>query len=149
MEVIKELAEDEAAYRSLTRSWFDHSPLHDILKSISEKKANVVITTDHGSVRVKKASRIVGDRNTTTNLRYKNGKNLNYNDREVFAVQRPEDAGLPRPHVSSSYAFAIEDYYFVYPNNYNYFVNLYRDTFQHGGLSLEEMIVPLITMQTK
>lgn len=149
MEVIKELAEDEAAYRSLTRSWFDHSPLHDILKSISEKKANVVITTDHGSVRVKKASRIVGDRNTTTNLRYKNGKNLNYNDREVFAVAHPEDAGLPRPHVSSSYAFAIEDYYFVYPNNYNYFVNLYRDTFQHGGLSLEEMIIPVITMQTK
>ncbi|MGZ5244384.1 MAG: T9SS response regulator signal transducer PorX [Bacteroidia bacterium] len=149
MEVIKELAEDEGAYRSLVRTWFDHSPLYEILKKISDKKANVVVSTDHGSVLVKKPSRIVGDRDTTTNLRYKNGKNLNYQAKEVFAVAKPEDAGLPRPHVSTSYVFAKEDFFFVYPNNYNHYVNMYKNTFQHGGLSLEEMIIPVITMQTK
>ncbi|MCX6353030.1 MAG: bifunctional response regulator/alkaline phosphatase family protein [Bacteroidetes bacterium] len=149
MEVIKELAEDESAYRSLALSWFEHSPLYEILKRISERKANVIITTDHGSVRVRKPTKIVGDKNTTTNLRYKNGKNLNYEKGEVFEVRTPEDAGLPRQHVSSSYAFAIEDYFLVYPNNFNHFVNFYKNTFQHGGLSMEEMLIPIITMQSK
>jgi len=149
MEVIKELAEDEVAYRSLTRSWFQHSPLYDIIRRLGDKKCNVVVSTDHGSVLVKKPSRIIGDRNTTANLRYKNGKNLNYESKEVFAVKRPEDIGLPTQHVSSSYAFAKEDYFFVYPNNYNHFVNYYKNTFQHGGLSMEEMIVPVITMGNK
>lgn len=149
MEVIKELAEDEAAYRSLTQSWFEHSPLYESLRKLADKKVNILLTTDHGSIRVKKPSKIVGDRNTTTNLRYKNGKSLNYNDRDVFAIRKPEEAGLPRPHVSSSYVFAKEDFFFVYPNNYNYFVNFYKNTFQHGGVSLEEMIIPVITMQNK
>ncbi len=149
MEVIKELAEDESAYRSLTLSWFEHSPLYEALKMISEKKANVVLTTDHGSVRVRRPSKIVGDRNTTTNLRYKNGKNLNYTDKEVFAIRKLTDGFLPQQHVSSSYVFAKDDYFFVYPNNYNYFVNFYRNTFQHGGVSLEEMLIPLITMHSR
>lgn len=149
MEVIKELAEDEAAYRSLTQSWFEHSPLYESLRKLADKKVNILLTTDHGSIRVKKPSKIVGDRNTTTNLRYKNGKSLNYNERDVFAIRKPEEAGLPRPHVSSSYVFAKEDFFFVYPNNYNYFVNFYKNTFQHGGVSLEEMIIPVITMQNK
>ena len=149
MEVIKELAEDEAAYRSLMLTWFEHSPLYDIFRKLADKKVNVVITTDHGSVRVKKPSKIIGDRNTTTNLRYKNGKNLNYANKEVFAILRPEDGGLPKQHVSSSYVFAIEDYFFVYPNNYNYFVNFYKNTFQHGGVSMEEVIIPVITMVNK
>lgn len=149
MEAMKELAEDEVAYRSLTKSWFAHSPLLEIFRKISEKKASVLLTTDHGSVRVKKASKIVGDRNTTTNLRYKTGKNLAYNDKDVLAVKHPEEAGLPRQHVSSSFVFALEDYYFVYPNNYNYYVNYYRDTFQHGGISLEEMLVPAITLNSR
>ena len=149
MEVIKELAEDEAAYRSLTLTWFEHSPLYDIFRRLADKKVNVIITTDHGSVRVKKPSKIIGDRNTTTNLRYKNGKNLNYNNKEVFAILRPEDGGLPKQHVSSSYVFALEDYFFVYPNNYNYFVNFYKNTFQHGGVSMEEIIIPVITMVNK
>jgi len=149
MEVIKELAEDEVAYRSLTKSWFQHSPLFDIIKRLGDKKCNVVVSTDHGSVLVRKPSKIIGDRNTTTNLRYKNGKNLNYQDKEVFAIKRPEEAGLPTQHVSSSYAFAKEDYFFVYPNNYNHFVNYYKNTFQHGGLSIEEMLIPVITMGSK
>jgi len=149
MEVIKELAEDEAAYRSLTASWFEHSPLYEALKIIAEKKVNIVLTTDHGSVRVKRPSKIVGDRNTTTNLRYKNGKNLNYTDKEVFAIKKLQDGFLPQQHLSSSYVFAKEDYFFVYPNNYNYFVNFYKNTFQHGGMSLEEMLIPVITMHSK
>jgi len=149
MEVIKELAEDEVAYRSLTRSWFQHSPLFEIIKRLGDKKCSVVVSTDHGSVLVKKPSRIIGDRNTTANLRYKTGKNLNYEHKEVYAIKRPEDIGLPTQHVSSSFAFAKEDFFFVYPNNYNHFVHYYKNTFQHGGLSMEEMIVPVITMGNK
>ncbi len=149
MEVIKELAEDESAYRSLVQSWFEHSPLLEMLKVIADRPANVVITTDHGSIRVGKPSKVVADRNTTTNLRYKNGKNLNYNQKDVLAIRKPEEAFLPKQHVSSSFIFAKEDYFFVYPNNYNYFVNMYRNTFQHGGISMEEVMIPVITLQTK
>jgi CheY-like chemotaxis protein len=149
MEVIKELADDEAAYRSLTESWFKHSPLLDIFKKIAESKSKVILTTDHGTVRVQNPVKIVGDRNTNTNLRYKTGKNLNYNSKEVFEIKNPKDAFLPRINVSSSYVFAREDDFFVYPNNYNHFVNFYRNTFQHGGISMEEMLIPLIVLQSK
>ncbi|MDQ3073399.1 MAG: PglZ domain-containing protein [Bacteroidota bacterium] len=149
MVVIKELAEDEKAYRSLTLSWLDNSPLFEIIKKIAEKPAILIVSTDHGSVRVKKPSKIMGDRNTTTNLRYKTGKNLNFQEKEVLAIKHPEQAGLPRQHVSSSFVFAKEDHFFVYPNNLNYYVNFYRNTFQHGGISLEEMLVPVVTMQSK
>ncbi len=123
MEVLKELASDEAAYRSLTMSWFDHSPLLNALQKLKEKKVRLIITADHGTIRVQNPSKIIGDKNTTTNLRYKTGKNLNYNEKEVFAVRNPEDAMLPKSNLSSSYVFAKEDYYFCYPNNYNHFVN--------------------------
>ncbi len=149
MEVIKELAEDESAYRSLTRSWFEHSPLYEMLQEIAEKDVHLVLTTDHGTIRVKKPSKIIGDRNTTTNLRYKHGRNLNYNKKDVLSFRNPDDAFLPKPHVNSSFVFAKEDSYFVYPNNYNYYVNFFKNTFQHGGISLEEMIIPIITMDTK
>ncbi len=149
MEVLKELAEDEAAYRSLTVSWFEHSPLYEMLKQIAEKDANLILTTDHGSIRVKHPSKVVGDRNTSTNLRYKQGKSLDYDKKEVFKVNQPDDVSLPRPHVSSSYIFAKEDHYFVYPNNYNYYVNFFKNTFQHGGVSLEEMVIPIIRMTSK
>lgn len=148
-EVIRELAEDEPAYRSLTLSWFDHSPLLDILRSISESGARVVLTSDHGSIRVQDPVQVKGDRNTSTNLRYKQGKNLGYNAKELFEVKEPEKAYLPKPNVSSSYIFAQEDHFFVYPNNYHYYVNYYRDTFQHGGVSLEEVLVPVIDMKGK
>ncbi len=149
MEVIRELAEDEAAYRSLTRSWFQHSPLFDILKDIAAKGGRLVITTDHGTVRVTEPSKVVGDRNTNTNLRYKHGKNLTYEAKEVLAIKDPAKAFLPRTNVSSVYVFTKSDYYFVYPNNYNHFVNFYRNTFQHGGISLEEMLVPVVSLKAR
>jgi hypothetical protein len=149
MQMIRELANDDAAYRSLTLSWFEHSPLLDLLKKLSQKKVKVVITTDHGTIRVKRPSKVVGDRNTNTNLRYKQGKNLNFVPKEVFQIKNPHDALLPKLHVSSSYIFAKEDSYFVYQNNYNQFVNYYNESFQHGGISLEEVIIPFITYKNK
>jgi len=149
MEVLKELAGDEMSYRSLTRSWFEHSPLHQAFKRIADKKINIVLATDHGTVRVKTPSKVIGDKQTTTNLRYKHGRNLNYEPREVLAFRDPKEAGLPVPTVNSSFIFAKEDGFLCYPNNYNYYVNYYRNTFQHGGVSLEEMIVPVIRMTNK
>ena len=149
MEVLKELAGDEMSYRSVTRSWFEHSPLHQALKKIADKKLNLVLATDHGSVRVKTPAKVVGDKQTTTNLRYKHGRNLNYEPKDVLAFRDPKEAGLPVPTVNSSFIFAKEDNFLCYPNNYNYYVNYYRNTFQHGGVSLEEMIVPVIKMVSK
>lgn len=149
MAMIRELANDEAAYRSITSSWFIHSPLLETLKKLSQKDIRLVITTDHGTIRVKHPSKVIGDRNTNSNLRYKQGKNLNFNAKEVFHIKNPHDAHLPKLHMSSSFIFAKEDSYFVYPNNYNQFVNYFNETFQHGGISLEEMIVPYAIYSSK
>ena len=149
MEVLKELASDEKAYRSLTRSWFENSPLLAALRKIAEKNVRLFILTDHGTIRVKSPSKVIADKETTTNLRYKVGKNLQYDRRDVFEVRDPKAAGLPRPNVSSTFIFAREDVYFLYPNNYNHYNNYYRNTFQHGGISLEEMICPVIRMRNK
>ena len=149
MEVLKELASDEISYRSLTTSWFEHSPLHQALKKIADKKINLILATDHGSVRVKTAYKVIGDKQTTTNLRYKHGRNLNYEPKEVLAFRDPREAGLPVPTVNSSFIFAKEDGFICYPNNYNYYANYYRNSFQHGGVSLEEMIIPVIKMTSK
>lgn len=149
MEVLKELAADETSYRSITKSWFEHSPLNQALKKIADKKITVILATDHGSVRVKTPCKVIGDKQTTANLRYKHGRNLNYEPKEVLAFKNPAEAGLPTPTVNSSFIFAKEDGFLCYPNNYNYYVNYYRNTFQHGGVSLEEMIVPVIRMTSK
>jgi DNA-binding response OmpR family regulator len=149
MEMIRELADDEAAYRSLTLSWFEHSPLLDIIKQIAERKGKLIITTDHGTIKVTEPSKVVGDRNTNTNLRYKQGKSLDYVKKDVFEVRNPADGYLPKIHVSSAFIFAKEDKFFAYPNNYNYYVNYYKNTFQHGGISLEEMIIPYIVLNPK
>lgn len=149
MEVLKELAGDEISYRSLTVSWFEHSPLFRALRKISDKDIQVIITTDHGTQKVKTPSKCIGDRATTTNLRYKHGRNLQYEAKDVLAFREPKLAGLPRPNVSSTFIFAKEDVFLCYPNNYNHYVNYYKNTFQHGGISIEEMIVPVIRLQSK
>ncbi len=149
MEVLKELASDETSYRSITNSWFEHSPLHQALKKIADKKINIILATDHGSVRVKTPCKVIGDKQTTTNLRYKHGRNLNYDAKDVLAFRDPREAGLPVPTVNSSFIFARGDGFLCYPNNYNYYANYYRNTFQHGGVSMEEMIVPVIKMASK
>lgn len=149
MEVIKELASDDKAYRSLTVSWFDHSPLLNALEKLADKDVNIIITTDHGTKIVKNPSKCIGDRATTTNIRYKAGRNLDYNSKDVFEVTKPEQAQLPASNLSTSYIFAKEDNYLVYPNNYNKFVSYFKDTFQHGGISLEEVICPFIHLKPK
>ncbi|MFT5763251.1 MAG: hypothetical protein ACI8X3_000670, partial [Saprospiraceae bacterium] len=149
MEVLKELASDETAYRSLTKSWFENSPLWSALQKAAEKDMQLIVCTDHGTIRVHQPSRVVGDRETTTNLRYKVGRNLQYEKRDVLDFRDPHKVGLPRPNVSSTFIFAKEDKFFLYPNNYNHFNNYYKNTFQHGGISLEEIICPVIKMRSK
>jgi len=149
MKVIKELADDDSAYRSLTSSWFEHSPLYDIISKIAEQGSKIVITTDHGTINVNKPSKVIGDKRVNPNLRYKQGKNLNYNQNDVFEVNDPVKFFLPKQNISSKYIFAKEDLYFVYQNNYNKYVNFYKNTYQHGGVSLEEMLLPVIVMEPK
>lgn len=147
--MIRELANNEAAYRNITISWFRHSVMSDLLKALSHTDYKVVLTTDHGCVRASRPVKIIGDRNTNTNLRYKLGKNLSYNAKEVFAIKDPRKAQLPSPNISTSYVFATGDAFFAYPNNYNYYVSYYKNTFQHGGISMEEMLIPLITLEPR
>ena len=149
MEMIRELADDEKAYRSLTLSWFENSPLQEMVRLIAEKGCKMIITTDHGPIKVNEPSKIIGDKNVNTNLRYKQGKLLDYQSKDVLAVSNPAEIGMPKQHVSSTFVFAKEDKFFAYPNNYNHYVKYYRNTFQHGGISMEEMIIPFITLNPK
>lgn len=149
MDMIKELASNEKAYRSLTMSWFNHSSLLELLKSLADNDIRIVVTTDHGAIRVSNPVKVIGDRETNTNLRYKLGKNLNYKSKQVFEVRDPRQAFLPSRNVSTSYIFANTTDFFAYPNNFNYYSNYYNDTFQHGGISMEEMIIPFIVLAPK
>lgn len=149
MEVIKELADDDSAYRSITESWFKHSPLLDIVRKIQESGSNIILTTDHGMVKVDSPIKVVGDKSVNTNLRYKLGKNLSYNSKEVFEIKNPDEAYLPKVNQNTKYIFAKENTFIAYPNNYNYYVNFYKDTFQHGGISMEEVIIPIIRLKAK
>ncbi|MDR1918693.1 MAG: PglZ domain-containing protein [Tannerellaceae bacterium] len=149
MKMIRELAQTEAAYRSLTKSWFQHSFTLELFLRIAAKGYKIILTTDHGTIRVDDPVKVIGDKNTNTNLRYKVGKNLNYNPKEIFEIREPEKAGLPSPNLSSKYIFALNESFFAYPNNYNYYVSYYKSTFQHGGISMEEMLIPFITLSPK
>ena len=147
--MVRELANNESAYRSITLSWFRHSVIADFFRLLAQKDCRVLVTTDHGSIRCTKPVKIVGDRNTNTNLRYKLGKNLGYDSKDLYVIKNPAQALLPSPNLSTSYVFATGDSFFAYPNNYNYYVSYFKDTFQHGGISMEEMIIPLISMTAK
>ena len=147
--MVRELASNEAAYRSITLSWLKHSAIKKLFEQLAESKYTVVITTDHGSIQVNNPTKVIGDKNTNTNLRYKLGKALNYSGKDVFEIKEPGKAFLPSPNLSTSYVFATGDNFFAYPNNYNYYVSYYKDTFQHGGISMEEMLVPIIKLRPK
>ena len=146
---VRELAKDEAAYRALTKTWLEHSSTIDLFRTIAEMGYKVILTTDHGTIRIDNPVKIIGDKNVNTNLRYKLGKNLNYQSKQVFEVTRPTDFGLPSLNLSTSYVFATNRDFFAYPNNYNYYASYYKDTFQHGGISLEEMLIPIVTLTPK
>lgn len=149
MNMIRELASDEAAYRSLTVSWFKHSGIPALLKELSNKDFELILTTDHGTINVQNPIKVVGERTTNTNLRYKLGRNLNYNPKEVFEIRKPDEARLPSLNVSTSFIFATNQDFFAYPNNFNHYANFYKNTFQHGGISMEEILIPVIRMQPK
>lgn len=149
IDLIRELAADESAYRSVTMSWFEHSPLYDLIKYLASKKIPICLTTDHGSILVKNPIKIVGDRDTSTNLRYKEGKSLEVNSKDVFEIKNPSTVFLPKNSLSSTFVFAQSDNFFAYPNNYNHYVNYYKNTFQHGGISMEEMLIPFIQLTPK
>lgn len=149
VKMIKELASTDAAYRSLTESWFKHSPVLELFKKMADYGYKIIVTTDHGTIHVDNPIKVIGDKNTNTNLRYKVGRNLDYNPKQVYEVKDPRKIGLPLPNISSKYIFATNGDFFAYPNNYNYYVGYYKDTFQHGGISMEEMMIPLITITKK
>jgi hypothetical protein len=145
--LIRDLANDERAYRSLTRSWFVHSPLFELLVALSTQPVKIIFSTDHGTIRVQNPIKVIGDRQTSSNLRYKMGRNLDYNPRQVFELKYPEKAGLPKTNITSKYIFALNKDFLVYQNNYNYYAGYYKDTFQHGGISMQEILLPVACLE--
>lgn len=148
-EVIREMIPDEAAFRSLTLSWFEHSPLFRTMKQIANSDGTIVLTSDHGSIRGLHGTRVIGDRETSTSLRYKFGRSLKVDPKHALIIREPAEYKLPKRGVNTDYIIAKEDYYFVYPTNYHYYLNYYYDSFQHGGISMEEMILPVVIMEKK
>ena len=149
MEVLKELASNDKGYRSLTKSWFENSPLLEIIQQAKELNFKLIITTDHGTINVKNPSKVIGTKDTSLNLRYKTGRSLSYEEKDVLAVKDPKSIYLPSEAMNSSFIFAKDNLFFAYPNNYNYYVNYFRNTYQHGGISLEEVIIPFVVLNPR
>ncbi len=149
MDVVKELASNDKAYRSLTQSWFKNSPLLEMIQQAQQLGFKLILTTDHGTINVKNPSKVIGDKDTSLNLRYKTGRSLTYEDKDVLVAKDPKNIHLPSITMSSSFIFAKGDLFFAYPNNYNHYVSYYRNTYQHGGVSLEEMIIPFVVLSPK
>lgn len=147
--ILKEIAPDESSYRSLTRSWFEHSSIYTVFQKLAEQDITIIVTSDHGSIRCMRGTKVLGDREASTNLRYKYGRNLKADSKHAFFIENPLDGKLPRRNFNINYIVAKEDYYFVYPTNYHKYMSYYRDSFQHGGISLEEMVLPVIKLQPK
>ena len=147
--MIKEIANNEKSYRDLTLTWFKNSPLFELLKQLSLTNANIVITSDHGTINVNEPSKVVGEKSISTNLRYKTGRKIKFDNKDVFHIENPDQFLLPKTNISSSYIFAAPNKYFVYPNNYNHYAHHYINTYQHGGISMEEMIIPVISLSSK
>jgi hypothetical protein len=145
--LIRDLAENEPAYRSLVRSWFTHSSLFEMLRILSSHRVKVIFSTDHGTIRVQNPVKIIGDKNTSANLRYKMGRNLNYNAKDVFEIKNPAEAYLPKTNISSRYIFALNKDFLVYQNNFNQYATYYKNSFQHGGISMQEMILPVACLE--
>jgi hypothetical protein len=149
MEMIKELAKDDKAYRSLTLSWFNNSPLLEMIQKAQQMGLKLILTTDHGTINTNKPTKVIGEKNISSNLRYKTGRSISYVDKDVYAVKNPAAVGLPSGYMTSSFIFAKTDLFFAYPNNYNHYVKYYKNTYQHGGISLEEMIIPCVIYDAK
>ena len=149
VEVVKELASNDSAYRRLTTTWFDSSPLRKAMQWAAKQGFTVVITTDHGTVNVNRASKVIGTRDLTTNLRFKTGNGMSYQNKHSLVVKNPDSIGLPKNHIADQYIFALNDLFYVYPNRFNHFVQYYRNTYQHGGVSLEELIIPYAVLNGK
>ena len=149
MEVVKELASNDKAYRSLTKSWFKNSPLLEMIQLSQQLGFKLILTTDHGTINVSAPTKVIGDRDTSLNLRYKTGRSLTYEDKDVLAIKNPKSILLPSITMSSSFIFAKNNLFLAYPNNFNHYVSYYRNTYQHGGVSLEEMIIPFVVLDPK
>jgi CheY-like chemotaxis protein len=145
-ELLQELAPDEAAFRAVMKAWFTHSPLYEMLRGLAHQDGTVVITTDHGAVLARRASKVHGNRDTSTNLRYKYGLNLNCDPKEAVILRDPKSFMLPADGVNKNYILAREDYFFVYPTRFHAYERQFRGSFQHGGISIEEMVLPLATL---
>lgn len=147
--IVGEMIRNDKTYRSITKHWFENSYLMEIVKKAAAHGIKLLVTTDHGTIFVKEPTRVIGDKESSTNLRYKMGKQLQYDPKDVFAIDQPEKYLLPKVNVTSKYIFAKENLFLTYPKNYNHFVNYYKDTYQHGGISLEEIIIPFVVLTPK
>ena len=148
-QVIKELASDDKSYRALTDTWFQNSAMLELIQKAQKDNIKLIITTDHGTVNCSKPTQVIGTKAIASNLRYKTGRSITYQEKDVYAEHDPKRIFLPQENMNSSFVFAKDNLFFVYPNNQNHYTKYYKDTYQHGGISLEEMIIPCVILTPK